>query len=164
MRPDQVGSITDLSVFDDGSYDAVFSSHNIEHLFAHEVPIALGEFARVLNPKTGIAIITCPDIQALGQRIAEGRVLEPLYQSPAGPITPIDILYGHRASIARGNHHMAHKVGLTAQVLLGAMKQSGFPQAIGFRQIGAFALWAIGFMWDANPQEKRQHQRAFFPT
>jgi predicted SAM-dependent methyltransferase len=32
------------------SVDAIFSSHNIEHLYPHEVPVALAEFIRVLKP------------------------------------------------------------------------------------------------------------------
>ena len=48
VKPDIVGDILDLNVIDDNSYDAVFSSHNIEHVFMHEVKIALSEFKRVL--------------------------------------------------------------------------------------------------------------------
>jgi predicted SAM-dependent methyltransferase len=34
VEPDIVGSMTDMSAVADGSVDAVFSSHNIEHLYA----------------------------------------------------------------------------------------------------------------------------------
>ena len=37
VNPDIIGSMTDLSNVEKNSYDAVFSSHSIEHLFAHEV-------------------------------------------------------------------------------------------------------------------------------
>ena len=43
------------------SVDAVFSSHNIEHLYPHEVPLALKEFMRVLKPD-GFVLMTCPDL------------------------------------------------------------------------------------------------------
>jgi len=36
--PDVIGSMTDMKAIADGSMDAVFSSHNIEHLYPHEVP------------------------------------------------------------------------------------------------------------------------------
>ena len=42
VQPDLVGSITDLSVLGDATVDAVWSSHNLEHLEPHEVPLALG--------------------------------------------------------------------------------------------------------------------------
>ena len=39
--PDVVGTMTDMSAVASGSVDAIFSSHNIEHLYPHEVPVAL---------------------------------------------------------------------------------------------------------------------------
>ena len=36
--------MTDMSMVDSAAVDAVWSSHNLEHLYAHEVPVALGEF------------------------------------------------------------------------------------------------------------------------
>lgn len=44
VQPDIVGTMTDMSRVPDASVDALFSSHNIEHLYAHEVPVALKEF------------------------------------------------------------------------------------------------------------------------
>ena len=61
--PDIIGTMLDMSAIDSGSVDAVFSSHNIEHLYPHEVPTALIEFKRVLSPG-GFALITCPDLQS----------------------------------------------------------------------------------------------------
>ena len=62
VAPDIIGTMTDMSAVATGSIDAVFSSHNIEHLYPHEVPTALAEFLRVLTPG-GFAVITCPDLQ-----------------------------------------------------------------------------------------------------
>ncbi|MFM7393240.1 MAG: class I SAM-dependent methyltransferase [Cyanobium sp.] len=50
VTPDLVGSLTDMGAVADGSMDAVFSTHNLEHPYAHEVPRALAEFRRVLRP------------------------------------------------------------------------------------------------------------------
>ena len=44
VQPDLVGTMTDMSSVASGSVDAVFSSHNIEHLYPHDVPVALAEF------------------------------------------------------------------------------------------------------------------------
>jgi predicted SAM-dependent methyltransferase len=41
VAPDIVATMTDMSRVADASVDAVFSSHNIEHLDPHEVPVAL---------------------------------------------------------------------------------------------------------------------------
>ena len=72
-----------MSAIEDAFVDAVFSSHNIEHLFVHEIPAALAEFKRVLTPD-GFVIITCPDLQEVAKLIAEDKLLEPAYTSPAG--------------------------------------------------------------------------------
>ncbi len=142
VRPDIVGTMTDMSAVPTESVDAVYSSHNIEHLYAHEVEVALKEFLRVLTPN-GFAVITCPDLQATCRLVAEGRLLTPAYVSPAGPISALDIIYGFRPAIRGGNHFMAHRCGFTLEVLLSTLKAAGFGSAGGFSHPAAFALWAV---------------------
>src|SRR5262249_44634954 len=98
-RPDIIGNITDMGMVESASVDAVWSSHNLEHLYAHEVPLALAEFYRVLKPD-GFLLITMPDLQQVAAFVAQGRLEDTLYVSPAGPISAIDVIYGHRASVA----------------------------------------------------------------
>src|SRR5215469_14696573 len=44
-EPDVVGSITNMSeLFPSDDFDAIWSSHSLEHLYGHEVPGALSEF------------------------------------------------------------------------------------------------------------------------
>ena len=45
-NPDIVGTLTDMSLVETGSVDAIYSAHNIEHVYPHEVPIVLNEFYR----------------------------------------------------------------------------------------------------------------------
>ena len=125
VNPDLIGSMTDMSAVLNNSVDAVYSSHNLEHLYAHEVPIALAEFYRVLKPG-GFVLITLPDIQAVAQHVAQGNLEEPLYISAVGPITALDILYGLRTAIANGNHFMAHRTAFTAKTLCQKLEQAGF--------------------------------------
>jgi predicted SAM-dependent methyltransferase len=47
VNPDYIGTMTDMSAIEDSFVDAINSSHNIEHLYAHEVGEALSEFRRV---------------------------------------------------------------------------------------------------------------------
>jgi len=144
MEPDIVASITDMREVPSGSMDAVYSSHNLEHVYPHEAPLALREFARVLKAD-GLCLIQCPDLQTIGPMIAEGRLFEPIYQSPAGPIAPIDMLFGHRASMAAGNLYMAHKGGFTAPDLARLMQEAGFAKVAVTRDPARFSLWALGF-------------------
>jgi ubiquinone/menaquinone biosynthesis C-methylase UbiE len=127
VQPDIVGTITDMSIVETASVDAVWSSHNLEHLYSHEVPVALREFHRVIKPG-GFALVTMPDLQQVAAFVAQGRLEDVLYQSPAGPISAIDVIYGHRASVEKGNHFMAHKTGFTAQSLGQKLFAAGFPK------------------------------------
>lgn len=143
VKPDLVGTMTDMSSVSSEFVNAIFSSHNIEHLYPHEVPVALVEFLRVLKPD-GIAVITCPDLKSVCALIAEDKLTEAAYTSPAGPIAPIDILYGLRTSIAQGNLYMAHRSGFTQKVLTSTLQSAGFKSVASMsRGSPYFDLWAV---------------------
>ena len=143
VAPDVIGTMTDMSAVATASVDAVFSSHNIEHLYPHEVPLALSEFLRVLK-SDGFFVVTCPDLQSVCKLIAEDKLTEAAYTSPAGPIAPIDILYGLRSSMAQGNLYMAHRCGFTQKVLTGTLQAAGFKSVVTMsRGYPYFDLWAV---------------------
>lgn len=142
VNPDIVGSMVKMDSVADGFADAIFSSHNVEHLFPHEVLPALFEFRRVLKPN-GFVVIACPDLQAVCARVAQGQLHETAYESPVGPIAAIDILYGHRSSLADGNHFMAHRTGFTFDSLIHVLNEAGFENVYGFRRPEAFDLWVL---------------------
>lgn len=164
VHPDIVGTMTDMSAVPSESVDALFSSHNIEHLYPHEVPIALAEFKRVLKPE-GFAVITCPDLQSVCALVAEDKLTEAAYQSPAGPIAPLDILYGLRSALARGNTFMAHRCGFTKRTLCEALQQGGFPLVAARRRGHPFYdLWAVAFKSSTSAQAARQCALEHFPS
>ncbi|MDC1450600.1 class I SAM-dependent methyltransferase [Candidatus Thioglobus sp.] len=152
VDPDIVGTLLDMSAVEAGSVDAIYSSHNIEHVFPHEVPIVLREFHRVLKDD-GMVVLVCPDLQSVCEAVVDDKLLQPLYESPAGPISPIDILYGHRPAIARGNEYMAHKGGFTYSVLNDAFIEAGFKMNYGGRNPDRWELFIISFK-----QEKLQEE------
>jgi len=146
--PDLVGSITDMrSSLAPQTFDAIWSSHTLEHLYAHEVPSALSEFRRILKPG-GFALVTSPDLEAVASLILDDGLDHVAYTSPAGPITPLDMLFGHSASIARGHHYMAHKTGFTAASLGQRFIDAGFPTVLVKRD--GLDLWVLGLMQDAD--------------
>jgi predicted SAM-dependent methyltransferase len=148
VAPDVVGSMTDMRAhFDARTFDAIWSSHSLEHLHSHEIPVALAEFRRILKAD-GFALITCPDLETVMTLFLNHGPDHVIYQSPAGPITPLDMMFGHARSIAAGHVHMAHNSGLTAARLTNLLRQAGFADAIVKRQ--EFDLWAVGLMPQTN--------------
>jgi len=155
MQPDVIASITSMPQVADNSIDAVYSSHSLEHLYAHEVSKALAEFRRVLRDD-GFCLIIVPDIQPVAKMVAEGRLTETAYNSSAGAITPLDIMYGHRASIEAGNEFMAHKTAFTGDSLSVELlkpglfkhtrtRQKGFNLAViaSYKPLSEFAISAL---------------------
>ena len=161
-KPDIIGTIVNMSAVADKSVDAIYSSHNIEHVFAHEVGHVLSEFKRVLADD-GFVVLTCPDLQSVCEAVAADRLLEPIYQSPAGPIAPLDVLYGLRSSIAAGNHYMAHKCGFTFSVLCKLFLDSGFKSVYGGRRPQAFDLWVVASKLAKLESEMAAFARAYLP-
>lgn len=163
VNPDIVGTMLDMSAVSDASVDAIYSSHNIEHLYAHEVPLALKEFLRVLKPD-GFLVLTCPDLQSVCALIAEDKLTEPAYTSPAGPITPLDILYGHRPPLAKGNLYMAHRCGFTQKVLTGTLQAHGFVAVAAKRRAHPYYdLWALASKTAMPEAAMRQLAALHFP-
>lgn len=163
VSPDIVGTMTDMSAVPDASVDAVFSSHNIEHLYPHEVPVALAEFKRVLKTD-GFVVVTCPDLQSVCELVAQDKLTEPAYTSPAGPIAPVDILYGFRPSMEKGNLFMAHRCGFTKKVLTGTFQGAGFVTVAALRRTSPyFELWAVASLRQRSDDEMRSLAAAHFP-
>jgi ubiquinone/menaquinone biosynthesis C-methylase UbiE len=164
VQPDIVGTMLDMSAVADESVDAIFSSHNIEHLYAHEVQIALLEFRRVLKP-SGFLVLTCPDLQSVAQLIAEDKLTDVAYTSSAGPVAPIDILYGYRPMLAAGHLYMAHKCGFTLKALVGTLMANGFQDMASMSRGYApfFDLWAVATKIPVSEEVVRQLAAEHFP-
>ena len=163
VAPDVVGTMTDMSAVASGSVQAIFSSHNIEHLYAHEVAVALHEFVRVLDD-TGFAVITCPDLQSVCALVAQDKLTDPAYTSGLGPIAPIDIIYGHRAPMAQGNLYMAHRCGFTRRVLEATLRECGFQSVASLARPHRYDLWAVGTKAPSDEARLRSLATAHFPV
>lgn len=150
--PDIVGTMTDMHAVDSGFADAVYSSHGMEHLYWHDVPSALAEFHRVLKAD-GFVVITCPDVQAAAQMIAEDRMFDTAYVSAAGAITPFDILYSYRPFVVENPQWMSHHCGFTLSTLLQVLQDAGFPSLLGFRRASGFDLWVLASKSRRSPDE-----------
>jgi SAM-dependent methyltransferase len=141
-KPDILESMTDMKSVATESFDAIFTSHTIEHLYPDDVKRAFEEFYRVLRPD-GFLVLSCPDLQSVGSMLAEGRLLESLYESEEGSITAIDIIYGFRGyfTLLDRREFMSHRTGFTLPVLETSLRAVGFPSVVGHRRLSSYEMW-----------------------
>jgi ubiquinone/menaquinone biosynthesis C-methylase UbiE len=118
MEPDIVASLTDMSAVPDSAFDVVYTSHCVEHLYPSEVQSAMSEFHRVTAPG-GSVIVIVPDLQDVP--VSD----EPLFESPVGWLSGLDLIYGCRYDAER-SRFMAHHSGFTASLLERVMRDAGF--------------------------------------
>ena len=163
VNPDIVGTLTDMKLVETASVDAVHSAYNIDHIYPHEVPIALAEFYRVLK-EDGIVYVRCPDIQLISEAVINDQLLDALYDSPAGPISPIHIIYGNRQEIVEGNEYMAKKCGFTYSVLNMAFSEAGFKARYGGRlAFNGAELVLVAFKQKKTEEEIKKIANPFLP-
>ena len=107
--------------------------------------------------------IEIQELQSTCEAIVNDKLLDSLYQSDAGPISPIDILYGLRGSLKEGNDFMAHKCGFTYSTLLGAFVQAGFKKWIGGRRPETYDLFLIACKGEKSDGELSELAKEFLP-
>jgi hypothetical protein len=138
-------------------FDAVYCSHNLEHYYAHDCAKVLNGFLHVLKAD-GFAEIRVPDIQSVILRIAQsGMDLgDVLYESPSGPITAHDVLYGFGKEIEQsGQDYYAHKRGFTPKSLHDVLKRTGFGDIFVYTSPEVFEVRALAFKSQPTVEHRR---------
>ncbi len=144
-NPDIVCDARELLNLNAGEYDSIYCSHNIEHYYQHDVHKVLAGFLHLLKGD-GFAYIRVPDLDALMRVVIQNNkdIDDVLYQSPAGPISARDIIYGYGVEIeSSGNDFYAHKTGFTPKSLKNILDECGFQEiflVVGDLEIGALAF------------------------
>jgi len=144
-QPDIVCDARKLDTLEPNQFDAVYCSHNLEHYYRHEVPNVLRGFLHVLKDG-GFAYIVVPDMaQVLHATVARKLDLEDtLYESAAGPITVLDVIYGYGKEIEMsGQDFYAHKTGFTPKSLISLIERVGF--SITYNAANNLDLKSIAF-------------------
>lgn len=150
VKPDVLCDARELARLGARQFDAVYCSHNLEHYYRHDVPRVLAGFLHVLK-EGGFAQIRVPDIHEVMRATVERGldINDALYQSPAGPITVADVVYGYGFEIERsGNDFYAHKTGFTRKSLLEALHAAGFSRT--YAALGSFEISALAFKGAAD--------------
>lgn len=144
-KPDVVCDARNLTDLPGAEFDSVYCSHNLEHYYRHDVPKVLTGFLHILK-KDGFAYIKVPDMGSLMQFVSQNGadINDIYYQSPAGPITVLDVIYGYGKEIeSSGNDYYAHKTGFTQKSLKAALLDAGFLNV--FISVGELEITAIAF-------------------
>jgi hypothetical protein len=130
-KPDIVGDVRHVPE-PDGSFDAVYCSQVLEHLPFHDVVPTLREFRRLINDD-GFIVVVVPNLAIACRLVAQGDGERQLIQTDAGPVTALDMIFGHRPSIQIGHPLMAHQCGFTQDSLYNVLQSAGFA-AVDTRQ------------------------------
>jgi len=149
-QPDIMADITDLSPIGSGFADAVWASHCLEHLFQHQVGLALSEFRRIITDD-GFIIFLVPDVQAVASLVAADKFHEAVYDAPAGPVSAHDMFYGYGRAIAAGHTQMAHRCGFTPTILVNAMNEAGFAEYV-IRRLPTLELAVLARKTSGTPE------------
>lgn len=131
--PDIVASMVDLGSI--GEFGIVLCSHALEHLHPEEVEMALNEFYRVIK-KGGAVIIFVPNLEGIK------ATNEVVYESTAGPITGLDMIYG-LTKMTKDNHYMRHLTGFVGATLSGYLTKVGFNK-VTIKRLDNFSLMGVG--------------------
>jgi glycosyltransferase involved in cell wall biosynthesis len=108
---DIITSIVELEKIPNESVDCVWASHVVEHNYWHQLPALFNNMLRVLK-EDGFAVVRVPDLGSIADKIEDG-LLEIEYNSSAGPVSVIDMIYGHRGFVESWGEGMSHKIGFT---------------------------------------------------
>jgi ubiquinone/menaquinone biosynthesis C-methylase UbiE len=153
--PDIVCDARTLTTLDAGQFDAVYCSHNLEHYYRHDVQKVLAGFLHVLKDG-GFSQIIVPDMQeVMKMAIEKGLDIDDvLYESPAGPIMVLDVIYGYAAEIERsGVDFYAHKTGFSQKSLLKAVEDAGFNKT--FSALGKLEVNVLAFKGEPDQEAIR---------
>jgi len=144
VQPDLVCDAREMTKLPAANFDAVYSSHFLEHVYEHEVAAVLNGFLHVLK-KSGFVQLMVPDMMALFETVVHGKrdITDTWYTVSAGRIRFIDVIYGWGAQIRKGNKHYCHRTGFSAKSLSYAFKNAGFAKVLTARDgcnLHAFAF------------------------
>jgi len=143
--PDIVCDARELSTLEAEQFEAVYCSHNLEHYYRHDVSRVLSGFLHVLK-EGGFVHLRVPDMEEVMRMSVEQKldIDDTLYQSAAGPIMVLDVMYGYGVEIEQsGQDFYAHKTGFTKKSLETALRKAGFSTI--YSGTGNIEVFAIAF-------------------
>jgi len=125
---DHVGNANDLSRFEDNTFEALYSSHVLEHFsYQGELPKVLAEWYRVLKPG-GTIYASVPNLEVLCELFLMKDQL-----SNQDRFTVMRMMYGGQI-----DPYDFHKVGYSGDILASFLMQAGFTNVRMVNDFGIF--------------------------
>lgn len=135
----------------DQGCDAIWNAGSFGYLQAHEVVAVLRELHRALV-RGGVLMFNVTDMQRVGTVLAQGKIEHQLYNSAAGGIAAVDLIYGHRRAIQSGRDDLKINTGFTAGSIANKATSVGFGE-VEVRRDG-WMLHVVARKVTANPPDK----------
>ncbi|MHC1478938.1 O-linked N-acetylglucosamine transferase, SPINDLY family protein [Frateuria aurantia] len=148
--------------FPAGHFDAACLT-GIEQLPAVELSVLLAHVRRMLRAD-GYLIVACPDLQAIAEPLAQGRLTEPLYWSGGRAVHALELLYGPAATVGAAIRPRHHCNGFDAAALNGALAAAGFAGTLVIRHRPHYALWGLASLETRSETEIAGLAQAHFPA
>lgn len=151
VNPDIVGTPDRLEGIADASVDVVLMPQMLQRYPLPKVSAILREALRVLKDG-GRAVFSVPNAMLAATYVANNLPFHTLYETKLGPITPMDLLYGLRTGVARGEEHFQHRSGYTFEQLGLLMRDNGFTNILVNR--AGYEITASGFKFPYDHPER----------
>jgi predicted O-linked N-acetylglucosamine transferase (SPINDLY family) len=141
-RMTEGGDIPHIGNYRGKTVNAIFLNQYLPCCFAHDVQKTLQRCLATLDDD-GFLIATCPDLVTIAQHILSHGLTKPSYISEAGPITPLDMIFGHGQTIHDGQTALAHHTGFTQESLVAHLGEAGFKSVRALTRPEQFEVIAV---------------------
>ena len=128
VNPDICMDARDLINWKGEKFDAVYSSHNLEHFRHHDVIKVLDGMYHVLKDEGFLLLIVPNAYGVIEWMIDNNKDLDAVvYEVPRGVVTVRDMIWGHAGNVRiTPDEWYLHKTGFSPRLLAHAIYDSGF--------------------------------------
>ncbi|NET71423.1 MAG: hypothetical protein F6K62_10970 [Sphaerospermopsis sp. SIO1G2] len=124
VEPDVKSELWAIGDIPDASVDAVWVGYILQRFTFQQARSIVQEVMRMMKDGAEL-LVAVPDLQMAATYIARDEADMEMYHSPAGMVTPPDMLFGFRQFTDKGDMVHAHKSGYTSTMLSDMLRELG---------------------------------------